>query len=89
MGFIYALVHPLHRGWVKVGRTTDLRRRLMQYQTGDPQRNYRFIFTKQVTQPGWAEGEAHHRLEAAGIRCKGEWFRASHKRVVAILDQVT
>lgn len=39
-GFVYLLIHPIYNGWVKIGSTLDLQKRLSTYQTSDPQRRY-------------------------------------------------
>lgn len=43
-GYVYLLTHPLHLGWVKIGSTTDPRKRLSTYQTSDPFRKYEMRF---------------------------------------------
>ena len=39
---MYLLVNEAFPGWVKLGMTIDYELRLQQYQTGDPNRNYKF-----------------------------------------------
>ena len=73
-GFVYLIVHPHFAGWVKVGSTTNPRRRLGSYNTGDPERRYRMLMAVQTADRRLAEWLAHERLRALGFDKQGEWF---------------
>ena len=87
-GYVYALTHPAHPGWVKVGKAQDLKRRLGSYNTGCPQRSYRYVHTVPVLYRAAAEGEAHIRLEAMGFPPRGEWFNAPDEVVIHVLNNL-
>ena len=72
-GFIYGVVHPKFPGYVKIGRTNNVRARLAQYNTGCPKRRYQLAFAVECLDAFRAEIEAHTRLD--GFRMAGtEWF---------------
>lgn len=76
-GYVYIIVHPKFPGWVKVGQTTNPRRRLGSYNTGDPFRGYQMPVAIQTRARRHAEWMAHERLRRMGYAVKGEWFDAS------------
>lgn len=83
-GFIYAVVNPAWPEWVKVGMTTDPVRRLNDYQTSSPFRDYQMVAFKEVEDRRAAEAELHAELEAFGRR-EGEWFEVPVDFVVSRL----
>lgn len=46
--YIYLVEHPKFKGWLKLGRTTDLKNRLNQYNTGCPHRKYKYVYHLKV-----------------------------------------
>jgi hypothetical protein len=42
-GWLYVLTHPNFLGWVKIGRTRNLGRRLSSYNTGTPNAEYNYL----------------------------------------------
>lgn len=75
-GWVYILTHPLFPGVIKVGKARNWRRRLISYQTGCPQRQYRFNAIFKVEDVDLAERIAHRRLRGFRIG-DGEWFQLS------------
>jgi hypothetical protein len=73
-GYVYVVTHPTLTGWFKVGKTTNPRRRLGQYQTADPLRSYRFVFLYAVENHSLAEWQLIERLKVLGFLPRGEWF---------------
>lgn len=72
-GFIYGVVHPKFPGYVKIGRTNNVNKRLTQYNTGCPKRRYALAFAVECNDAFATEIEAHRRLD--GFRMAGsEWF---------------
>lgn len=76
-GYVYLIVHPMFAGWVKVGSTTNPRRRLGSYNTGDPARRYRMISAAHTADRRLAEWLAHERLRKLGFDHQGEWFEVA------------
>lgn len=87
-GWIYALYHPRLIGWFKVGKTTNPRRRLNQYQTGDPARAYRYVFLRRMENHNLAEKQLIERLLRLGYLPYGEWFEVPlcvlHKQITQL-----
>ena len=87
-GWLYVLTHPKLSGWFKVGKTTNPRRRLNQYQTGDPARAYRFVFLRQMEDHHLAEEKLIQRLDRLGYLPHGEWFEVPlcvlHKQIALL-----
>lgn len=73
-GWLYLLTNPRLPGWFKVGKTTNPRRRLTQYQTGDPARAYRFVLLRFMKDHHLAEEALIERLDRLGYLPHGEWF---------------
>ena len=54
-GFIYCITNPAYTGYVKIGITNNVRKRLASYQTYDPYRSfklecYRFVYDKRLVE---------------------------------------
>ena len=47
-GFIYGITNPAWEGWVKIGRSDNVIRRMGSYQTGSPFRDYETMFFVEV-----------------------------------------
>lgn len=73
-GFVYLITHPNFPGWIKIGSTTNLARRLGSYNTGDPLRRYRLEFAADTLDRRHAEWLAHEELRRRGYDKQGEWF---------------
>ena len=44
-GYLYIITNEAFKGWVKVGTTWNLNDRLHTYQTGDPHRRYKVVYS--------------------------------------------
>jgi hypothetical protein len=81
-GIVYAIENTAWPGWIKVGRAEGperdaegvLRRRLYQYNTGDPFRGYLVVAQAFASCCHDAERFAHAFLEIRCRRGHGEWF---------------
>jgi hypothetical protein len=75
-GYVYGITHPEHPGYIKIGKTRNVRRRLGQYQTADPFRRYKLEFSIFSNSYHAAELRAHALLR--GFRHQNtEWFQVS------------
>ena len=88
-GFVYLLVSEKHPGWVKVGITTDLKKRLSNYCTHSPDNTFKYIKTK--------KSDYCKRLELLCILSfnklcheshKREWFKLSDKQDPASIVEI-
>jgi len=75
-GFVYIITNPAFPGWVKIGLTTDPERRLSNYQTASPYRDYEMVEVVKVNDRASAEITIHGDLGGKSER-KGEWFRTT------------
>lgn len=66
---IYVITHPLFEGWVKIGRSKNVKDRLMHYQTGCPHRMYEIYYSTPVPDPLIVEQYMNNNFTH-----KGEWF---------------
>lgn len=79
-GFVYLVVNPAWPGWVKVGRTNNPDKRLGQYQTATPRRDFEFAAVVWFPDHYKAEREMLARLHT-----DGEWAQIdSHFAVKAL-----
>jgi hypothetical protein len=94
-GIVYAIENLAWPGWIKIGRAEGperdadgvLRRRVYQYNTGDPFRGYTVVAKAFAACCHDAERYAHAFLE---VRCKrgdGEWFSCLPSVASAVLQQ--
>lgn len=77
-GFVYAITNEFYKGYVKIGSTVDVAKRLQQYQTYSPTRNfvmdaYFFSYDR------YCEEKRMH----AKYNADGEWCLASKRKIVA------
>lgn len=70
-GFVYIISNPVYKNVVKIGCTTNLKKRLSQYQTADPFRKFKVEKYKVVDD---MQAEENRILNLARIDiAKGEW----------------
>lgn len=71
-GYLYVLTNPAWSGYCKIGRTTGPSRRLNQYQTGSPHRDYELVHDRYFANVDQAEKDLHASIR--GHHYRGEWF---------------
>jgi hypothetical protein len=86
-GDVYAITHPLRKGWVKVGKAMLAENRLGSYQTGDPFREYKLLCKLFVEDNATAEKELHDLFEAEASERRLEWFKISQKKTKELFDE--
>lgn len=85
-GVVYGLIHPRFPGYTKIGKAVSGKRRLAQYDTGDPLRQYAFAFTIEVSDRHRAELRAHRILDGYRLPGPGEWFRIHHDEAFNLIN---
>ena len=85
-GHVYAITHPSFCGWIKIGSTVDLQKRLSSYQTGDPLRRYKMIFHIEVDHRLAVERWFRHCLNNHEQR--GEWVSCDVDTFMKSLDEI-
>lgn len=88
LGYVYGITHPKMPGFIKIGRTRRLQKRLQQYNTADPLRRFEYAFCLAVPDMYRAERQAHLQLD--GLRVAGtEWFRTAPADAQALIASFT
>lgn len=82
--WVYVLTHPLFPGYVKVGQTNNLDKRLSQYQTGCPASLYRMHSATWSDTASAFAFSVYDRLEP--FRCSGEWFQVDVEDVLKAIS---
>jgi hypothetical protein len=86
-GYLYIITHPLYDGWCKVGTTWNLKERLHVYQTGDPFRQYKLIYS--LHHPSFREAEKKIKefMKPFALEIKGEWYRVDLQMARSRLEE--
>lgn len=84
--WLYVMTHPSFEGCCKIGITSSVRRRLVQYQVGCPNRAYRLEFAHEFLNIEEASRKVYAQL--SGRRLQGEWFEVSPSEAVELMTQL-
>jgi len=73
-GYLYIVTNTAFSDWVKVGITTNLTDRLHLYQTCDPHRGYKLVYS--LYHPAYKEAEKKIKeaMKPFAKSIKNEWF---------------
>ena len=85
-GYVYVVSNPAYPGYVKIGYAGDCGKRLSQFQTGSPYRDYEMLAYAYTTKKREAETWMHELF--AAHRVGGEWFLVSVTEAVAALEMI-
>lgn len=93
MEYIYILTNPAFSGCFKVGKTSEgnLRKRLLQYNVGDPYRQYEFVYLAMVEDAATVEDDVAAHFEAFLTVPGCEWYKSvinSTKSQQSLLKQL-
>lgn len=94
-GIIYVVKNPAWPTWVKVGRAEGqesdaenvMKRRLYQYNTGDPGSAYEVAFKAYAACCRTAERFAHDFLDGFCFRGAGEWYQQREEDVIRYVKE--
>lgn len=73
-GYLYIITNPSFPGWIKIGTTWDLDKRLHTYQTGDPNRQYKIEYYLHHPHFREAEKKIKESMKYFAKSIKGEWY---------------
>lgn len=79
--YIYIISNPAFKGWYKIGRTTNPVRRLMNYQTYSPFRDYIISYILEVKNPNLHEKFFKDSSE-------GEWIKCRLNKLISIINVI-
>ena len=84
-GYLYIISNESFPGYIKFGSTKDLNKRLSQYQTASPFRNY--VIEYSVYHPNYIEAERKFKdnLKYFATRIKNEWYEMDKNMAKSIL----
>lgn len=84
--YIYILKHPSFEGWLKIGKTTNLKSRIAQYNTGCPLRQYEYVYTIYVN--NYSEVESYFNKQKIKHGIGYEWYKVELNEAIEIIKQV-
>ena len=73
-GHLYIIVNDAFPGWVKVGTTANLKERLHTYQTSDPFRRYRIVYSLEHPEFRTAEKKIKETMKRFALSIRNEWY---------------
>jgi hypothetical protein len=87
-GYVYAIYNKAWPDWVKIGKATDEKQRLDQFQTSSPHRDYALLHSVFVDDRSVAEKQAHKKAQQVAKDDNFEWFMITHEQAVQILNSL-
>jgi hypothetical protein len=82
---VYVISNPAFEGWVKVGRATDIRKRIASMQSGVPHiHRYKVEMLVEFVD----DVPVHWELEDQKIERSGEWFKCSKQQAMDAVRKV-
>jgi len=87
MGYLYIIVNKAFEGWVKVGTTENLTKRLYTYQTGDPFRGYVLVYSVRHPKFRQAEKKIKDVMNHFATDIRGEWYQIDLEFAKTRLDE--
>lgn len=87
-GYIYIISNPHYVGFLKIGRATNTKSRLGNYQTASPKRDYKI--EHKIFLPDCITGEkiVHEKLKMFALSRRNEWFEIDLQMAINILDSL-
>ena len=84
-GIVYVLTNEAMPGYVKVGKTDSIDRRLRDLDLTNLPLPFECFYAAKVADAGFVEGQLHEAFGDHRVRARREFFRISPERVVAAL----
>lgn len=86
-GYLYIITNKAWPGYVKVGVTLNLKKRLQTYQTASPFRDYKLIYS--VHHPLYLEAEQKIKetMKYFATEIRNEWFKVDLEMAKSRLDE--
>jgi len=86
--WVYVISNPAWKGWVKIGMAVDVNKRLLNYQTCSPFRDYKVEFVVPVIDVKVAESTAHERASWIAEDEKNEWFKMPLDSAIEVVRSI-
>ena len=75
IGYLYIVTNDAFPMWCKVGITANLKERLHLYQTCDPYRRYKLVYSLHHPEYKIAEKKIKEAIKPFALEVRGEWYR--------------
>ena len=86
-GYLYIITNEAWPGWVKVGITENLQARLHTYQTCDPLRRYKLVYSVHHPKYKEAEKKINEVMKHFASEIKNEWYYIDLSMAKSRLDE--
>lgn len=87
-GYLYVISNENFPDWIKIGVTENLEKRLNQYQTASPFRNYKLEYSLHHPKYLEAEKRIKETIKPFAKSIRNEWFEISIPMAKSRLDEV-
>lgn len=87
--YIYIISNSSFPDWFKVGRTINIRKRLTDYQTGDPHRRFKVEYVRKVNNIDSIENDIYFQIKKiySSVEVKSEWITGiSVEMLIGIIE---
>ena len=88
IGYLYIIENAAYPGWVKIGTTGNLKKRLQTYQTSTPYRDYRIVYSIEHPEYKLAERRLRETMGPFAKQIKHEWYEIDLEMAKSRLDEV-
>ncbi len=86
--YIYIIIHPKFKNWIKIGRTTNISSRINAYQTYCPNRDFKMVYNKYIGNS--KEITTIENYFTINIHNNGfEWFNCSVQTAISIIEELS
>lgn len=86
-GYLYIIVNEAFPSWIKVGTTWNLNDRLHTYQTGDPLRRYKIIYSLYHINFRTAEKKIKSLMKPFAKKIINEWYEIDIHMAIPRLEE--
>ena len=86
-GYLYVIINDSFPGWVKVGTTKNLKKRLQTYQTSSPHRDYQIVYYVEHPEYRQAEKEIKETMKHFAKSIHHEWYEVDINMAMSRLDE--
>ena len=87
-GYVYVIINPCWKDWIKVGMAVDAEDRCNQYQTSSPHRDYRLLYARRFKDRRKAETKTIKKLKKTVTEHNGEWFKTDRYTAQEIIEEL-
>jgi hypothetical protein len=86
-GYLYIITNDAFPSWIKIGITTNLTDRIHTYQTCDPHRGYKLIYSLYHPKYKEAEKKIKEMIAPFALETKNEWHKISLNMAISRLQE--